>query len=201
MNTPLHPGTVAKPGSPADAIFAIALAEITRQRDEAKEFCADLTPYANLDFNRAACVAVAERMMAWYIDKRKHQWLWCFAHEAIVMGSPTTFLANLNNFIGNCLLDDSQFRIEWRKNKLTKDFDVVWDKNGNPMTVKTTPNEKTGSARPHLFRHHADTGGSQDPALIMAAMDEIERREIAYEAEYNEEMDFGLAEAPVGVPA
>lgn len=172
-------------GHPADEIFAQALADIVRQRDEAKDFCADLTPYAN-GYSRAACVELAERMMAWYIDKRKHQWLWCFAHEAFGCDSPTSFLGNLNSFIGNCLLDDSQFRIEWRKNKLTKDFDLVWDKNGEMVTVRT--GRADSRARPHLYRHHADTGGSQDPALIMAAMDEIERRETAWEALLAEEM-------------
>ena len=174
--------------NPADEIFNRALADITLQRDETKAFCADQTQYAP-GYSRQACVELAERMMAWYIDKRKHQWLWCFAHHAIIMDSPMTFLANLNNFIGNCLLDDSQFRIEWRKTMITKNFEVRCDKNGCIMTVKTTPNEKSGRARPHLFRHYTDEGGSQDPALIMAAMDEIELREAAWEAMFAEEME------------
>jgi len=95
--------------------------------------------------------AFIDRVFEWRRDRKNGcQWLWELFHEAMDM-SPLGFMDSFKSFVANSLLDDSAFRIEWRKTLLTtKD-----DPKAEPVVV-------------------LDNDGTQQVALLMEAMDHKE---------------------------
>lgn len=111
------------------------------------------------------------RCLDWYTDKSKKQLLWELFHEVWDF-SLLGFVASLDAFVANSLLDDYSFVVEWRV-YLYKDNRPVFDnsKFGIKTTLSTRGNENS-------FPVVVGVGGaSQDVSLLMEAMDEKERRE------------------------
>jgi len=102
--------------------------------------------------------AFIARVFQWRRDKNGRQWLWELFHEAMDM-SPLGFMDSFESFVANSLLDDSAFRIEWRKNF----------HGGVCKTVLTTKDDP--KAAPVVV---LDNDGTQQVALLMEAMDHKE---------------------------
>jgi hypothetical protein len=110
------------------------------------------------------------RVLQWRKDRKNgRQWLWELFHEAINV-SDLNFLSSFNSFVVNSLLDDSAFRIEWRKNFVDENHNLVWLPGGGCKTVLTTKDDPR--AEPVVVVDHND--GTQNVALLMEAMDHKE---------------------------
>jgi hypothetical protein len=107
--------------------------------------------------------------------------LWEFTHKAFDM-NPLLFMGSFGSFVGNCLLDDSSFKIEWRKPDLNG-YSLKWLPNGEFQTIVTTKDDPKG--KPLLVRS-SDDDGETDVALIMEAMDILEEREKIRAAKFKE---------------
>jgi hypothetical protein len=124
------------------------------------------------------------RVLSWYGDKRKKQLLWEMFHKAIDIESPVLFMGSLHSFVVNCLLDDSAFRIEWRKNYVDENHNLVWE-NGGHRTILSSK-EDPDSFPIVLW----DNDGKQNVHLLMEAMDEVELREDRRQKEYEKDQDI-----------
>lgn len=114
--------------------------------------------------------AFIARVFQWRRDRKNgSQWLWELFHEAISM-SPIGFMDSFGSFVSNSLLDDSAFRIEWRKNFVDENHNLVWLPGGVCKTVLTTKDDPR--AEPVVVVDHND--GTQNVALLMEAMDHKE---------------------------
>lgn len=118
--------------------------------------------------------AFVDRAMAWHADKEKHQWLWCFMRQCVDTES-VTFLGSLGSFCVNVFRDDTYFYIDWYVTELTDACELLWN----------VSEESNPSARPRV---NTTGDGQHDPALLLAAMDEIERREMKRMRDIEEEM-------------
>ena len=113
--------------------------------------------------------AFIDRVFQWRRDRKNGcQWLWELFHEAMDM-SPLGFMDSFKSFVANSLLDDSAFRIEWRKNFVDENHDLVWLPGGVCKTVLTTKDDP--KAEPVVV---LDNDGTQQVALLMEAMDHKE---------------------------
>ena len=83
--------------------------------------------------------------------------------------SPIGFMDSFESFVSNSLLDDSAFRIEWRKNFVDENHNLVWLPGGVCKTVLTTKDDP--KAEPVVV---LDNDGTQQVALLMEAMDHKE---------------------------
>ena len=85
-------------------------------------------------------------------------------------------LAQFHSFVVNGLLDDGAFRIEWRKNFVDENHNLVWLPGGMCKTVLTDKDDP--AAQPVVVW---DNDGTQNVKLLMEAMDhkewEVKRRE------------------------
>lgn len=121
------------------------------------------------------------RVLEWYNNKDKSQLLWEFTHKAFDM-NPLLFMGSFGSFVGNCLLDDSSFKIEWRKPDLNG-YSLKWLPNGEFQTIVTTKDDPKGKP---LLVWSGDDDGETDVALIMEAMDILEEREKIRAAKFKE---------------
>lgn len=112
------------------------------------------------------------RVLDWYNDKDKKQLLWEFAHKAFDL-NPILFMGSFVSFVGNCLLDDSAFKIEWRKPDFNG-YDLIWLPNGEYKTILTTKDDPKSSP---LLLQSTEDDAKKDVDLIMEAMDIKELRE------------------------
>ncbi len=110
-----------------------------------------------------------ERVLAWYHDKNKKQLLWEIFHNVFDL-NPILFMETFANFVTNCLLDDSAFRVEYRKLFVDGKHDLVWEKDGYKTVLSTKDDPE---AEPVVIR---DNDGTQKVALLMEAMDHAEFR-------------------------
>jgi hypothetical protein len=116
------------------------------------------------------------RVLEWRNEpKNGKQHLWEMFHEAIDM-SPMGFMGSFRSFVVNALLDDAAFRIEWRKNFVDENHNLVWLPGGNCKTVLTEKDDP--NAEPVVV---LDNDGTQKVSLLMEAMDhkewEVKQRE------------------------
>lgn len=121
------------------------------------------------------------RVLDWYNSKEKNQMLWEFAHKAFDL-DPLLFMGSFGSFVGNCLLDDASFKIEWRKPEYKDKYSLIWLPNGEFQTIITT--KEDSQSKPLLLWSH-DDDGKTDVALIMEAMDILEEREKIRKARYD----------------
>jgi len=111
------------------------------------------------------------RALEWYCDKDKHQLLWEFMHKAVHM-SDTLFCDSLRSFVANCLLDDSAFKIEWRRTIYDGQHRLIWLPNGEYKTEVTTKEDPKST--PVLLR---DNDGTQNATLLLEALFIADQRE------------------------
>lgn len=127
--------------------------------------------------------------LEWHQDKRKSQLLWEMFHDIISI-NPLLVLGDLDSFVGNYLLDDSYFKIKWRKVDYAEDFSIQWLRNGN-MKMKAADKDDL-QAKPMVLRAKDDKG-SQDVDLLLEAMRMFHAREelrvAAIEAEFGKDED------------
>jgi hypothetical protein len=151
-----------------DNLFNAAVADLTNDRDRLNEL---VKSQAGTEVG-----AFVIRALEWYADQEKHQLLWELLNEAVDM-SKLGFMGSFRSFVGNCLLDDSSFRIEWRK-LVQKGGDLEWDYKTGSFKTEVC-NKEDPDARPTVL--YAGDDGSQKVALLMEAMDhkvwEVEQRE------------------------
>lgn len=103
------------------------------------------------------------------VDNEQVSFVFETRDEAISM-SPIGFMDSFGSFVSNSLLDDSAFRIEWRKNFVDENHNLVWLPGGDCKTVLTTKDDPR--AKPVVVVDHND--GTQNVALLMEAMDHKE---------------------------
>lgn len=130
----------------------------------------------NYEPDQPILVQVAKKACEWKADPEKELWLFCmFSRYA---DSPVYFhigfLGSLRSFLINSCLDDSGFRIKWVAQKFNRRGEIV----------KFETSREDPMAFPEVVR---DNNGSQDPALLLEAMEERERRERARIKRYEEE--------------
>ena len=116
------------------------------------------------------------RVLEWRNDpKNGKQHLWEMFQEVIDM-SPMGFMGDFYSFVINGLLDDAAFRIEWRKNYVDENHNLVCLPGGMCKTVLTDKDDP--DAEPVVVW---DNDGTQNVKLLMEAMDhkewEVKRRE------------------------
>lgn len=111
-----------------------------------------------------------QRVFAWKQDSTRKQWIWELFHEVIDFGS-RDFNGNFGSFVSNYLLDDSEFRVEWRKPAVDSNGRLIWGKGGFETVVTT---KEDPAAEPVVVSDFID--GRQNVSLLMEAMDHMERR-------------------------
>jgi hypothetical protein len=79
-----------------------------------------------------------------------------------------------------CISDDSAFRIEWRKNYVDENHDLVWESGGYKTVLSSK--EDPDSSPIVLW----DNDGKQNVRLLMEAMDEAELREERRQKSYDD---------------
>ena len=126
-----------------------------------------------------------QRLIDWVSDD-SHIMAYTMFHEAISVENPLNFFESLNSFVGNCLLDDRAFRIEWHKVFYDENFELVWDNAGEFKTVVTTKEDP--ESRPVVLRYNGDENRCHRALLLMEAMDILEAREKQRTKEIEEDM-------------
>lgn len=115
-------------------------------------------------------IQVAEKVCEWRVDETKKMWLYAMFSDQ--PRSPlyfySGFLGCLRSFLINACLDDSGFTIKWMESKFGEDEDVV------TVLVETSKDSKF--AMPVVVENF---DGHGDPALLLEAMEEREKRELA----------------------
>jgi hypothetical protein len=124
-----------------------------------------------------------EQVFEWRKDGEKDQWLWEIFRE-VVDFNQKEFLSSFRSFVGNFLLDDSYFRIEWRRAFISSEGFLEWLPDGNYRTEIV--DKSADRAFPIVIPDYSDSG-SQNVSLIKEAMDhkflEKERRDAWLEEE------------------
>jgi hypothetical protein len=77
-----------------------------------------------------------------------------------------------HGFVVNCLLDDSAFRVEYRKLFIDENYDLVWENNEH-KTVLSSKDDPDSD--PVVIW---DNDGTQKVSLLMEAMDHAELRHL-----------------------
>jgi hypothetical protein len=129
-----------------------------------------------------------EKLLEWKYKKGSthSQLAWEIFHRAIEIENEKCFFGSLNSFVGNCLLDDSYFAIEWRKPDYLYKTEVYggievqapelqWLPGGEFKTMLTTKDDPKG--KPVVVWAH-DDNGTQNAKLLLEAMDIAEERAI-----------------------
>lgn len=129
-----------------------------------------------------------QKLLEWNTDRRsmRSQLAWEIFHKAISIEDELTFFGSLNSFVGNCLLDDSYFTIEWRKTdylvttevfegREIQNLELQWLPNGDFKTKLTTKDDPEGKP---VVIWSQDDNGKQDPKLLIEAMEIAEQRAI-----------------------
>ena len=154
-----------------DILFEAALGKLTKDREGLN---------SRLEEQAGTEIGIfMNRALKWRIDSSKSHLLSELFNEAVDM-SELGFMGSFCSFVGNCLLDDSAIWIEWRKNFVDENHDLVWDHSrGGWKTVLTDKNDSR--AQPVVV---IDNDGTQDVSLLMEAMDHKE-----WEVKQREEME------------
>lgn len=157
-----------------------AVAKIQDDADDVEEY---LRKYASTPVGQFILL-----FLSWALDTRKHQLLWEMFHEVMQLGE-RCMLADLKSFVGNELLDDSYFVIVWvvpdyAMRTLGEGDDAVelatlQFVNGDIKVREVPADDPQG--RPRVRR--AVDNGSQDPGLLLAAMETMLQRDNARTAE------------------
>jgi len=126
------------------------------------------------------------RVLEWQADPEKKQLVYEMFRKAFSYNS-LTFFGSLNGFVGNCLLDDSYFQIEWRKPDYMKGFRLQWLPGGDYKTKLTTKEDPKG--RPEVI-WSKDDNGTQRVELLLEAMDILEERTAQHQKEMEEAAAF-----------
>ena len=142
-------------------IYNNAIASLNNQKDGLDRLIEENTGSEVGDF--------IQRVLVWYQDKDRKQLLWEVFHQVFDL-DPILFMGSFGSFVANCLLDDSAFRVEYRKLFVDGKHDLVWEKDGYKTVLSTKDDPK---AEPVVIR---DNDGTQKVALLMEAMDHAEFR-------------------------
>jgi hypothetical protein len=129
------------------------------------------------------------KFLEWLQDKYKHQLLWEMFHETLSL-NPLTVLGELDSFVGNCILDDSYFKVEWRKIDYGTGYDVQWLPDGK-FKMKVCRSDDP-AAKPVVLR--AGDDGCQDPNVLIETMQLFEKYDAARTAMIEEEFSDGFTE-------
>ena len=103
------------------------------------------------------------RVLSWKTDKEKNHYLWDMFLEVFAF-DPINFIGSFGSFVGGNLLDDSAFRIEWRK--------YTYNRSG-VRTFEIVSREDP-KAEPVVLH---DNEGTQNVKLLLEAMDYKEEYE------------------------
>lgn len=139
-----------------------------------------------------------ERVVAWRASAEnrsdKKQFLFCIFEKAFNTIDDMSFFSSFGSFVGNCLLDDSYYAIEWRKpdyiwteetfaGKVIKIPEIQYISGGNIKTMLTTKEDPDG--RPFVVWAHDDTPNHETAAEpLLEAMDIMEQREAKRQADF-----------------
>ena len=110
------------------------------------------------------------RALDWKVNK-PHRFYELF-HEVIACDN-MNFMGSFRSWVANYLLDDSSFKVIWIKNQMNKET-------GRIDQISSDPSDPDFCVAPVVVEGYDD--GCQDPAILMAAMDRIERNCEAREA-------------------
>jgi hypothetical protein len=157
-----------------------AVAKIRDDADSVEEY---LRKYASTPVGQFILL-----FLSWALDTRKHQLLWEMFHE-ITRLDERYMLADLNSFVGNALLDDSYFVIVWvvpdyamrtlGEGDDAMDLPELQFVNGDIKVREVPADDPRG--RPRV--RYTQDNGSQDPVLLLAAMETVRQRDNAQIAE------------------
>lgn len=147
---------------PHQQIQAEFLKELNKELVEFEDF---LSKYREL---QPVLVQVAEKICEWRADEVKKMWVYAmFSNQR---RSPLNFhfgfLGCLRSFLINACLDDSGFTIKWEETKFNESMDIV--------SVETSKDSEF--AMPVVVE---DFDGDNDPTLLLEALEEREKRELA----------------------
>lgn len=138
--------------------------QIEELEEELKEFNDFLLNYRE---KYPVLIKVAEKICEWRFDDHKSGWLFpMFCEPSKALYYYTGFLGTLRSFLINACLDDSGFEIKWMVNRNTR-----W----GIRPIKST--RENPRSRPVVF--HSDRRG--DPAVLLEAMVELEKRELEHD--------------------
>lgn len=141
-----------------DLLFSMALNQLNADREGLNNL---------LEEERGTEVGkFMERALLWRTEASKKQHLWELFHEVIDM-SDMSFMGSFISFVANGLLDDSSFRVEWRK--------TILDENRRLFKTVLTTKDDPRAAPVILWGN--DDDGTQDVSLLMEAMDHKEWEE------------------------
>ncbi len=117
----------------------------------------------------ATIVAFYEKFIQWRKDENHKYYLWMMFQRVIDVNSPVWFMS-FRSFVANYIIDDSYFEICWTKPNVGDDY------NGDPLTTVVATSKEDPKARPIVYFSN-DERGFQDPALLLEAMNLLEKRE------------------------
>jgi hypothetical protein len=150
--------------SHTDHLFSLAMTKLTSDREGLNSL---LEEEKGTELGK-----FMERALLWRTEASKKQHLWELFHEVIDM-SDMNFMGSFISFVSNCLLDDSFFKVEWRKPFLDENRRLVWLPGGEFKTVLTSKDDPR--AEPVIVWDNDN--GTQDVSLLMEAMDHKEWEE------------------------
>lgn len=155
--------------SPQRQIQADFVKQLGLELKEFEEFLRKYEP------DEPILVQVAKKACEWKADPEKELWFFCMfsRHANSPVHFNVGFLGSLHSFLINSCLDDCGFRIKWVSYK--------FNRRGELVPFETSREDPL--AFPEVVR---DNNGLQDPALLLEAMEERERRELA-RIKWNEE--------------
>jgi hypothetical protein len=145
-------------------------------QEELKKFQDFLSKYRE---KHPVLIQVAEKACEWRADETKKMWLYAmFSYQPRApLHFYSGFLGCLRSFLINACLDDSGFTIKWMESKFGED--------GVVAPVETSKDSEF--AMPVVVE---DFDGDNDPALLLEAMEEREKREIARVERIHNEQAF-----------
>ena len=148
--------------SNTDQFLQMALKQLQADHEKFAKFVARVQGTDVGDF--------VNRALDWKVNK-PHSFYELF-HEVIACDE-INFMASFRSWVVNSLLDDSSFKVIWVKNEMNKET-------GRIEQVSSDPSDLNYRVQPIVIHGYDD--GCQDPTLLMAAMDRIERNCEAREA-------------------
>lgn len=149
---------------------AIIHAENVRSLEETRD---SFLGFLDQDYVTDDIRAFVARVLAWQGDvvpDGRHM-LWSVFCEVFDVDG-INFMSSLSSFVGNELLDDSTFDIEWRRTKFDKNKMPVWANTVRGIEEYLSTSDDP-MAEPVVVRCSQDQG-SQDVKLLLEMMNRVE---------------------------
>ena len=149
--------------SPLEQIHSIHDKAVAELADDLTKFQKMLVKYQG--------TPVGNFMVAALDLRTKHDLEFWSLFEKVIDSTPKNFLRSFVHFVGNCLLDDDCYYIEWHK--------TTYDLDGN-MKVEVSSSEDPDAEPKVIWPEQSHPRGTQDPEPLMKAMEFAIRRREAY---------------------